>query len=215
MATEKTVFTKRADLLAPKLIKNLQGRDFEAYYCQTKEDAFNKALTLIPEEHTVSWGGSVTIDEIGLLDYVKKHYSVIDRDTAKSPEERVDLMRQALTCDTFLGSVNAMSENGEFVNVDGNGNRIAAITFGPKSVVLIVGMNKVCKTLQDAYNRARTYASPMNTARLKLSKTPCSVNGSCGDCKSEECICSYISTTRMSNVKNRIKIILVGEPLGY
>ena len=122
-------------------------------------------------------------------------------------------MRQAFLCDTYLTSVNAISEDGEFVNIDGMGNRVAAITFGPKSVIAIIGMNKVCKTLEDAYIRARSYASPMNTVRLNLS-TPCAATGSCINCKSDECACSYIVTTRMCRIPGRIKVILVGEPLG-
>jgi Uncharacterized conserved protein containing a ferredoxin-like domain len=207
-------FSDWSDRLAPRIQKALQGRHFEAYYCKTAAEAKQLALELIPKEHTVSWGGSVTLREIGLLDALAAEgYEVIDRDVAKNAEERTELMRQALLCGTYLTSVNAMSEEGEFVNIDGLGNRVAAITFGPKNVIAIVGMNKICKTLQDAYTRARSYASPLNTVRLNL-KTPCNLTGSCADCKSEDCACSYIITTRMCRVPGRIKVILVGESLG-
>ena len=207
-------FPDWSDKLAPRIQKALQGRNFEAYYCKTTAEAKAQALSLLPEGSSVSWGGSVTIREIGLLEAIEAgNYTIIDRDLAKDPAERQELMRQALLCDTYLTSVNAISEDGEFVNVDGLGNRVAAITFGPKSVIAIVGMNKVCKTLEDAYIRARSYASPLNTVRLAL-ETPCATTGSCINCKSKNCACSYIVTTRMSRVPGRIKVILVGEPLG-
>ena len=207
-------FPDWSDKLAPRIQKALQSRRFEAYYCKTAAQAKEQALALIPEGSSVSWGGSVTIREIGLLDAVAEGpYEVIDRERAKDREERYDLMRQAFLCDAYLTSANAISEDGEFVNVDGVGNRVAAIAFGPKSVIVIIGMNKVCKTLEDAYIRARSYASPLNTVRLNL-PTPCSTTGSCMNCKSEDCACSYIVTTRMSRVPGRIKVILVGEPLG-
>jgi hypothetical protein len=142
-------------------------------------------------------------------------YTVIDRDQAENIEERFDLMRKALLCDVFLTSVNAISEDGILVNVDGVGNRTAAVTFGPKSVIAVVGMNKVCKTVDGAEARARTYAAPLNAARLLLEKTPCAATGSCGDCKSDECMCATIIKTRMCKIPGRITVILVGEPLGY
>jgi Uncharacterised ACR, YkgG family COG1556. len=207
-------FPDWCDRVAPRIQKALQERNFEAYYCKTAAEARDTAISLIPEGSSVSWGGSLTIREIGLLDEVKaRNYTVIDRDTAKSPQERHELMRQALLCDTYLTSVNAISENGEFVNIDGLGNRVAAITFGPKSVVVVAGMNKVCPTPDDAYIRAKNYASPLNVVRLGLT-TPCNITGSCANCKADDCACSYIVTTRMCKIPGRIKIILVGAPLG-
>ena len=214
MSTYYNSFPDWCDRLAPRIQKALQDRHFEAYYCKTAAEAAEQAIKLIPEDSSVSWGGSLTIREIGLLDAVEAHNcKIIDRDLATCPEERYELMRQALLCDTYLTSVNAISEDGEFVNVDGMGNRVAAITFGPKSVIAIVGMNKVCKTLEDAVIRAKSYASPLNAVRLDL-KTPCNTTGSCVNCKSNDCICSYIVTTRMSMTPGRIKVILVGEALG-
>ena len=207
-------FPDWADKLAPRMVKSLQSRHFDAYYCKTAAEAKNMALSLIDEGSTVSWGGSLTIREIGLKQaVVDGNYKVIDRDKGETPEARHELMRQALLCDTYLTSVNAISEDGEFVNIDGGGNRVAAITFGPKSVIAIVGMNKVAKTLQDAYNRARSYASPLNTVRLNLD-TPCAKTGSCMNCTVAGCACAYIVTTRVCRNPGRIKIILVGEPLG-
>ncbi|MFD1908580.1 lactate utilization protein [Paenibacillus rhizoplanae] len=173
---------------------------------------------MIPEQSSVSWGGSVTLEEIGLLNRVcQGSYTVTDRDTAQTMEERYDLMRQSLLCDTYLTSFNAISEDGILVNIDSVGNRVAAITFGPRSVVAVVGMNKVCKTAEDAVIRARTYAAPplmQTVVRFHpahfftfAAKTPCLINGACGDCKSDDCICSYIVETRMC--KNS------GENKGY
>lgn len=215
----------RNQLLASKVIKNLQSRKFEAYYCDNAIEAVEKALSFISEASLVSWGGSVTLEEIGLLDRVRQgKYVVIDRDKAQTMEERYDLMRQSLLCDTYLTSFNAVSEDGILVNVDSVGNRTAAITFGPKSVIAIVGMNKVCKTAEDAVIRARTYAAPINVYRCSCSsspflhspqKPPCLINGACGDCKTDDCICSYIVQTRMCKTAGRIKVILVGESLGF
>ena len=207
-------FPDWSDKIAPRIQKALEGRGFAAYYCKTAAEAKKQALELMPEGSSVSWGGSLSIRDIGLLDAIEAgNYEIIDRERAKTPEERQALMRKAFMCDTYLTSVNAISEEGEFVNIDGLGNRVAAITFGPDSVIAIVGMNKVCKTLEDAYTRARNYASPLNTVRLKL-KTPCAETGSCSNCKSPSCACSFIVTTRMCRIPGRIKIILVGEPLG-
>ena len=215
----------RNRLLASKVIKNLQSRKFEAYYCDNAIEAVEKVLSFIPERSSVSWGGSVTLEEIGLLNRVRQgNYMITDRDKAKTMEERYDLMRQSLLCDTYLTSFNAVSEDGILVNIDSVGNRTAAITFGPKSVIAIVGMNKVCKTAEDAVIRARTYAAPINVYRCSCSsspflhspqKTPCLINGACGDCKTDDCICSYIVQTRMCRTAGRIKVILVGESLGF
>lgn len=207
---------KRYGLLAPTIIRALESRKFGAYYCPTAEEALQKALSLIPAGASVSWGGSVTLREIGLLDCVREGgYRVVDRDAAKSQEERMELMRRAFLCDVYLTSVNALSEDGVLVDVDGMGNRAAATLFGPKSVIAVVGMNKICRTEEDAVTRARTEAAPVNAARLGLAKTPCSRTGACGDCKTDECICSDIVKIRMSLVNRRIQVILVGEPLGF
>ncbi len=186
----------RNRLLASKVIKNLQSRKFAAYYCDNAIEAVEKALSFIPERSSVSWGGSVTLEEIVLLNRVRQgSYIITDRDKAKTMEERYDLMRQSLLCDTYLTSFNAVSEDGILVNIDSVGNRTAAITFGPKSVIAIVGMNKVCKTAEDAVIRARTYAAPINVYRCSCSsspflhspqKTPCLINGACGDCKTDD-----------------------------
>lgn len=210
-------------LLSKKIIKNLKSRQFDACYCDNTEETVQMALSLIPAESSVSWGGSVTLEETGLLVAVKQSgYTVIDRDTAATADDRFQLMRQSLCCDTYLTSFNAVSEDGILINVDSVGNRVAAIAFGPRSVIAIVGMNKVCKTMDDAIVRARTYAAPLNAQRCTINpffspvqNTPCMRDGSCGNCRADDCICSHIVQTRMCKTPGRIKVILVGESLGF
>ena len=204
---------KRNDKAGPLVAEALNKRGFDAYYVSTAEEAKTKALELIPEGAVVSWGGSVTVDQIGLKEEVLNKYSVINRDAAKSPEERMELMRQALTCDTFLMSANAITEDGQLVNIDGNGNRVAALCFGPKEVIVVAGMNKVVGSLEDAWDRARNYAAPVNAQRFEL-PTPCGKTGLCADCKNSSTICTHFVVTRMGK-NGRIKVILVGEELGF
>lgn len=206
----KKFYDKRGALL----VKNLQSRHYEAYYCETREQALEKALELIPKGATVGWGGAMSAKQIGLLDAVSNgDYNAIDRDKAPNPEERVKAMKKCLLADVFITGANALSMDGQMVNIDGNGNRVAAIVYGPDSVIVIAGMNKVVDTLDAAVIRARTIAAPMNKQRFAL-QTPCEVTGTCGDCKSEGCICNQILITRNSKPAGRIKIILVGEDLG-
>lgn len=207
--------TKRNDLLAEQVIKSLKSRQMEGHYVQTKEEALALALELIPEGSSISWGGSMSIKAIGLPEALHKgNYKVLDRDLCATPEEKAEMMHQALNCDYFLASCNAISEDGILVNIDGNANRVAAFAFGPKNVLLIVGMNKVVKSEEDAMSRARNEAAPINAQRFGLD-TPCSKNGMCYDCKSPDCICCQILITRYSRVAKRIKVILVDENLGF
>lgn len=206
---------QRNELLGKSVIKNLAKRNMEGYYCATKEEALAKALELIPETDVVAWGGSVTIDEIGLLAAVKARNPVIDRDTAATMEEKVELMRKGLTCDTFLMSTNAMSEDGILVNIDGNGNRVASLIFGPKQVVIIAGVNKIAKDLDSAIARVRSNAAPINAQRFAGISTPCAKTGVCSNCNALDCMCCQVVVTRHSRQAGRIKIILVGENLGF
>ena len=207
----RNYYEKRSNVL----IKNLHSRGFEAYYCPDKETALQQVLALIPEGASVGWGGATSAQQIGLMDAVKAgNYRPVDRDTAKSPEERVQLMKQCLMTDVFITGANALSMDGQMVNVDSMGNRVAAIVYGPDSVIVIAGMNKVADTLEAAVIRARTVAAPINKQRF-TGETPCLVTGSCADCKSGGCICNQILITRNSLPKGRIKIVLVGENLGF
>ena len=205
----------RNEKLGAGLIKALSLRHFDAYYCASASEAAEKILSLIPKTDVVSWGGSMTMEALGVIDRVKKGgWRVIDRSTAQSQEEKIEIMRRALLCDTYLTGANAISEDGEIVNVDGNGNRVAAMTFGPKSVIVACGMNKVVKTAEDAISRARNTAAPVNAQRFDI-RTPCKTTGSCADCKSTDSICSYIVRTRLCKPAGRIKVVLIGEALGF
>ena len=208
---QKNYYNKRAALL----IKNLQSRHFEAYYCPTKEEALRKALELIPSGATVGWGGAMSAQQIGLIDAVRAgEYRPMDRDACKTPEEREQTMWDCLLADVFISGANALSLDGQMVNIDGNGNRVAAIVYGPKEVIVIAGMNKVEDTLDAAITRARTVAAPMNQQRFML-PNPCTTTGTCADCKSETCICNQILITRHCRTAGRIIFILVGEDLGF
>ena len=207
----KKYYEKRGQVL----VKNLKNRHFEAYYCPDSASALVKALELIPEGASVGWGGALSAQQIGLIDAVKSgSFAAIDRDAATTPEERTQALKRCLTADVFLCGANALSLDGQMVNIDGTGNRVAAIAYGPDTILVIAGMNKVCDTLDDAVTRARTVAAPMNKQRFPF-KTPCEVTGSCADCKSEDCICNQILITRNCRPAGRIKFILVGEELGF
>ena len=211
MASPKELYYEKRGKI---LVKHLQERHFDAYYCPTKEDALQKALELIPEGASVGWGGAMSAEQIGLMDAVKEgNYRAIDRALCKTPEERDQCAIDCLTADVFLTGANGLSLDGEMVNIDGSGNRVAAIIFGPKSVLVIAGMNKVEDDLESAINRARTVAAPMNQQRFQL-PNPCTGTGACSDCKSLTCICNHIVVTRHCRPAGRIKFILVGEELG-
>lgn len=200
--------------LGESLVKALKARHFEACYCTDIEEAKQKLIEWIPQEDTVAWGGSQTLAEIGAQEMLRDRGQVlIDRDTAKTPEERNSLMRQALTADTFLMSSNAITEDGQLVNMDGNGNRAAALVYGPRQVIVVAGLNKVAKDLDAAIARVRGTAAPTNAQRFPVN-TPCKITGVCADCKSPDCICANMVITRLSKPAGKIKVILIGEMLG-
>ena len=203
---------KRNELLAQKVIKGLASRNMTGYYAAGKEDALKIALSLIPEGNTVTMGGAMSAHEIGLVKALKEgSYNFIDRDEV--PDKRAAMLA-AYDADVFLTSVNAMTEDGILVNIDGNANRVSAIAQGPKKVVAVVGMNKVCKDLDGAMKRARNVAAPINAQRFGLS-TPCASTGSCMDCKSPDTICCQFLLTRYSKHTGRIHVILVNDNLGF
>ena len=204
-------YNKRGEIL----VKNLKSRHFDAYYCESKEDALAQAMELIPKGASVAWGGALSADQIGLTESVRNgNYHVIDRSAGKTPEEQKEIVKNWLFSDVFLTGANALSLDGQMVSIDGTGNRVAAICYGPDTVLVIAGMNKVEDTLEAAINRARTVAAPLNEQRFGH-PNPCAATGSCADCKSEGCICNQIVITRRSGHEGRIKVFLVGEELGY
>ena len=206
------IVTKRNDLLAQKVIKGLESRNMKGFYAKDREEALKIALDLIPEGSSVTMGGSVSAAEIGLVDAVKNgSYEFIDRNTA---EDKRKAALAAYDVDFFLSSCNAMTEDGVLVNIDGNANRVSAIAHGPRKVLFIVGMNKVCKDVDSAMKRARNVAAPINAQRFGLS-TPCAKTGSCMDCKSPDTICCQFLVTRYSRHDDRIYVILVNDDLGF
>ena len=203
---------KRNELLAKTVIKGLASRNMTGYYAEDKEAALKLAMSLIPEESTVTMGGGMSVWEIGLVDALKAgNYHFIDRAAYANPREAMLL---AYDADVFLASTNAITEDGILVNIDGNANRVSAMAYGPKKLVLIVGMNKITPDLDSAMKRARSVAAPTNVQRFGLN-TPCSHTGTCADCKSPDTICCQFLITRYSRHKDRIHVILVGESLGY
>ena len=207
---EKAYFEKRGQIL----VKNLRNRHFDAWYCDTKEDALAKVLELIPEGAKIGWGGVLSAQQIGLFDALRAgNYNLLDRDLCQTQEEREQMMKDALFADVFLTGANGLSLDGQMVNIDGTGNRVAATIYGPKKVIVIAGMNKVCDTLDEAVKRAREVAAPLNMMRF-MKDTPCAATGKCGDCKAEGCICNQIVITRHCRPVGRIQFVLVGEQLG-
>ena len=202
----------RNQKLAQYVIKGFKSRNMSGYYAQDKAEALKMALELIPENSSVTMGGCMSAREIGLVDALKSGpYNFINRD---SYTDKRAAMLAAYDADVYLTSANAMTSDGIMVNIDGNSNRVSAIAQGPRKVIVIVGMNKVCDDLDSAMKRARNVAAPMNAQRFGLS-TPCSVNGTCFDCKSPDTICCQFLITRFSRHSERIHVILVNDNLGF
>lgn len=203
---------KRNEELAKKVLEGLRSRNMEGFYAANKEEALKQALELIPEGSSISMGGSMSVHAIGLSQALKEgNYDFIDRDAY---EDKREAMLRAYDADFFLSSCNAMTEDGVLVNIDGNSNRVSAIAQGPKHVLFIVGMNKICADIDQAMKRARNVAAPINAQRFGLS-TPCAKTGSCFNCKSPDTICCQFLITRFSRHEGRISVILVNEDLGY
>lgn len=202
--------------LANTIIKNFQKRNMEAFYCDTKEKATELALELMKAGGSVGMGGSESVKECGLLDAVKNTPSLqfIDRSLATTEEEKRAIFLETMAADYFLMSSNAITLDGELVNIDGNANRLACLLHGPRQIIIIAGMNKIVDDVDSGIQRVGTHAAPPNAARLGT-RTPCSALGHCGDCHSEDCMCCQVVITRHSRHKDRIKVILVGEELGF
>ena len=187
----------------------------EGFYCATKEEAVKKALELMPKGASIGWGGSMTLEETGLMQAIREaDYEVIDRDAAKTDAERKEVYSRIVSCDYFLMSTNAITLDGELINIDGRANRISFLCFGPEHVLVVAGMNKVVSDVDSGIKRVHDIASPPNAVRLHRN-TPCAKTGRCGDCFSDDCICAQTLVTRLSLIPNRIQVILVGEELGY
>ena len=202
--------------LADTLIQNLKKRQIEGFYCATIEEAKAKALSFVAEGAAVAFGGSMTLAESGILDALraKSDIHLIDRNNAKTPEETKQMYRDAFSADTYFMSTNAITTGGELVNIDGTGNRVAALIYGPEPVVILAGMNKIAANVDEALSRVHNVATAQNCIRLDK-KTPCAITGACADCLSPDCICNQVVITRRSGIKGRIKVLLIGESFGY
>lgn len=197
------------------VIKNLEKRNFQAHYCETGEEARDLVLSMIPDKCLVSWGGSVTINSLGIKEKLaERDVETIDPYSTKDPAESIERRRQGLMADYYLMSTNAITMDGELVNIDGMSNRVAALCFGPKKVIVVAGANKLARNLDDAMERAKLYAAVPNSMRLKMN-TPCTVTGDCSNCLSKDCICCNIVTSRFSVRPGRIQVILVNENIGF
>ena len=197
------------------VIKHLENRGIKGHYCETGEDACQMILSMIEDKSVVSWGGSVTLNTIGVKGKLaERDVKVIDPYGTRDPAESIELRRKGLLSDYFLMSANAITMDGELVNIDGTSNRVAGLCFGPKKVIVVAGANKLAQGLDDALARAKVNAAVPNNVRLKRN-TPCTVTGVCSNCLSKDCICCNIVTTRYSSTPDRIHVILVNENLGY
>ena len=200
---------------AESIIEKLNVRGMEGYYCATREEALAKAKRFLTPGCSVSWGGSMTLQEIGLIDAIAEaDYTIYDRALAKTEEEKNEIFSKTVTADYYFMSTNAITLDGQLVNIDGMGNRVACLCYGPKNIIIVAGMNKVAIDVDSAIARVRNFASPPNALRLHQN-TPCAEHGRCGDCLAPDCLCCDIVITRKSRVPGRIKVILVGEELGY
>lgn len=198
------------------VIKNMEKRNITGHYCETAADALREIISLIPEGSSVAWGGSVTLGQIGIKEELKSgKYNVNDPMSISDPAEAFEARRQALLCDVFLMSTNAVTMDGELVNIDGTGNRLAAMMFGPKKVIIVVGANKLVADEKDAVTRIKHDACPSNCIRLGKS-TPCAATGRCSSCLSKgNTVCCHTVTTRFSSVDDRMHVVFVNENLGY
>lgn len=202
---------ERNEKLAQIVIKGLKSRNMKGYYVKDRDEALKKALELIPEGSRVAMGGCMSAQEIGLTDALNNgHYTFYDRAFMAKREG----LLEAYGADVFVSSVNALTDDGILVNIDGNANRVSFIAQGPQKVVFIVGMNKVASDLDHAMKRARNIAAPINAGRFDIT-TPCTKSGKCMDCKSIDTVCCQFLITRFSRHKDRIHVILVNENLGF
>ena len=211
MSHKLTAFAKQAAVI----IKNLEKRNMEGVYFETAAECTRAILASIPDGSVISWGGSESIKEAGLMDGIRGgSYTLIDRSAAKTPEESRELYAKTVLADYYLMSTNAITLDGELINIDGNGNRVACLIQGPSHVILVVGMNKVVTDIESGIARIRNMASPPNAIRLNRN-LPCAATGICHNCLAPECFCNQLVVTRRSGHTGRIRVYLTGESLGY
>ena len=201
--------------LANTVIKNMAKRQINGIYCKNREEALEKIFELIPVGASIAWGGSSSIKQVGVLDRAANgQYVCLDRKAVSTKQEEKEIYGKICTCDYFFMSSNAITIDGELVNIDGTGNRLAFLCFGPEHVFVVAGMTKIVANVEEGISRTRNVAAPPNTVRLGRN-TPCATTGKCHDCQSDDCICANTVITRRSIPSGRITVFLVGEELGY
>lgn len=210
------VLKKTYEIQATTIVKALEKRNMKGYYCPDCASAVKQAEELLFDGALVAYGGSVSLSECGILNMLQSRTNIrlLDRSKAMTSEEKDKIYHDALNSDVYFMSSNAITLDGQLVNIDGRGNRVAALIYGPGRMVLVVGMNKVVATVEDGIRRVHNIATPANCLRLDL-KTPCAATGACHDCLSPDCICNQVVITRRNGTAERIHVILVGEALGY
>ncbi len=213
--TTETVMSSR-EKTAQAVIKGLKKRNIEGFWCPTSADAARLVLGMMQDGDSVTWGGSETFKDSGVKSALAEsgRFRMVDRTTAKTPEEKREMWRDRTTADWFFMSANALTLDGEMVNVDGNSDRLSLLLHGPAHVVALVGMNKIVSDVESGYKRIRTTVCPLNAERLHPN-TPCELTGVCADCHSKGCMCCEVVVTRHSRHDGRIKVVLIGEELGY
>ena len=201
--------------IAKTIIRNLEKRQMKGFYVEDSKSALEKVLELVPEGASVGWGGSSTLKDAGILQAMNDGpYTVYDRKKAVTKEEQKAIYSKICGCDYYFTSTNAITLDGELVNIDCTGNRVAFLCFGPENVIVVAGMNKIVTDVAAGIERTKNFAAPPNAVRLNRN-TPCAVTGRCGDCKSPDCLCAQTVVTSFSPAPGRITVILVGEELGY
>lgn len=208
----ESVLNKQVERTMGNLVKN----NIMAFYVENKYQVVDKVAELIKEGETIAVGGSITLDETGVLEHLRiGRYNFLDRyEEGLTRAQTEEIFRKSFFADTYLTSTNAVTESGELYNVDGNGNRVAAMIYGPKSVIVVAGINKIVRDVDEAVERVRRIAAPANSIRLNKN-TPCTKTGYCANCKTDDRICCTYTVFGQQRSKNRIKVILVGESLGY
>ena len=203
------------ETLARKVIDSLEKNNIAGFYVKTREEARDKVLSLIPIGSKVGFGGSLSLDQIGAKDLLRAgNYHFIDRDKpGLTEEEKYELRKESLVADVFLMSTNALTIDGKLVNIDGMGNRVAALIFGPPKVIIVAGINKIVSDLEAAVQRIKNYVAPIHARRLGR-PLPCAQTGKCVDCRAPQRFCNAVVTIEHQYQKDRIIVIVVGEELG-
>ncbi|HOO63130.1 MAG TPA: lactate utilization protein [Synergistaceae bacterium] len=206
-----------AQALGPQVAAQCTKKGFHAVYVDSPEEALEKVLSLIPADASVGISGSVSVREIGAVEALQKRGNTVVQHwdpSLKTPEERKARLLEEFSCSVHLTGTNAMTKDGMLVNIDGTGNRVAAMSWGPGKIIFIVGINKICPDLETAIQRVRDVATPPNAIRLKLD-TPCTKTGYCVNCDSPQRVCRALLVLERATLGRESHVIIVGEPLGY